>query len=500
MNSMKFSDKLTALAFAMLLAVPGFSAAGTPAEKSPAAGKSYIPAYEEWLDHAGILEKYWLNPTAFGTPAGKFPTWRCNDGSLITPEHFVCPDEAPPKGDAKMPEIFRLDFVRMMSRQTFAYGALFNLTGNPECLRLHQTGVRYLLEYARDPDGVFYTVIDSSGHGGPARKQRNAQDLSYALVGLAMNAYLTHDPRVIDTIVRTERYIFDNYYDRETQLMKWVLENSASDKADQKELVAVLDQLNAYMLLVWRLVPESEIPAFSDDITAALKSMNRHYLSEDGLCFRGCLERPECSGDNARHSDYGHTVKGFTMELLAASRLGDRDIREQALRGMLATVNRAATPDGREWYENSRNSGASWWVYAELDQAALTLNLEGEYEIQEQLRLWLNKYTDRKYGELRFGRKQHLWRNGMHSSEHALWGYLMSQGIRERKCLRDRKCSRTEAGTPVMNTVLYFSETANPAKVFPYQFSGDVADTKKLPGGITRVSFRNIRLPDPMTK
>ena len=493
---MIFSKKLAVLAFAAALSAPGSGAAAPAPKYSPISVSGFLPTAADWQEHAGFLEKFWLHPTAFGIPEGKFPTWRCNDGSLITPEHFVCPDEGPQNSNARMPDILKLDFVRMISRQTFAYGALFNLTGNPECLGLHQAGVRYLLEYARDPAGVFYTTIDSAGHGTPKAAQRNAQDLAYALVGLAMNAYLTHDPRVISTIVRTERYIFANYYDRENHLMKWVLEDSDSDKTDQKELVAVLDQLNAYMLLVWTLVPESEMKDFSADIAAALKSMNRYYLHEDGLSFRGCLDRPECSGANARHSDYGHTVKGFTMELLAASRLGDRHIREQAVRGMLSTVNRAATPDGREWYENPRNSGASWWVYAELDQAALTLNLEGKYEIQDQLRLWLGKYTDRKYGEVRFGRKQHLWRNGMHSSEHALWGYIMSQGIRERKCLQERQCSRTEAATKDLKTVLYFSESANPARVYPYQFSGDIAATEKLPGGIIRVSFKNIRLPD----
>ena len=51
--------------------------------------RGYIPSPEEWQEHAAVLEKYWLNPTAFGNPLGKFPTWRCNDGSQITPESSV---------------------------------------------------------------------------------------------------------------------------------------------------------------------------------------------------------------------------------------------------------------------------------------------------------------------------------------------------------------------------------------------------------------------------
>lgn len=49
-----------------------------------------------------------------------------------------------------------------------------------------------------------------------------------------------------------------------------------------------------------------------------------------------------------------------------------------------------------------------------------------------------------------------------------------------------------------MRTELYFSNTADTDKVFPYQFAGDIGAKEDLPGGIVKVSFKNIRLPDAL--
>lgn len=101
--------------------------------------------------------------------------------------------------------------MRMQARQTFAYGVLFNLTGDEQALKLHKAGVDFLLKNARDPEGGFYSLmkqgkpLTADDHALPVKRlQRTSQDLSYALVGLAMNAYLTHDPEVIKVIMDSE--------------------------------------------------------------------------------------------------------------------------------------------------------------------------------------------------------------------------------------------------------------------------------------------------------
>src|SRR5581483_2601035 len=62
-----------------------------------------LPNGERWLQHLrNDLLPFWTMPSALGKD-GNFPTYRCNDGSLVDPEH-VCPELKQP-----VPNIVWLD-------------------------------------------------------------------------------------------------------------------------------------------------------------------------------------------------------------------------------------------------------------------------------------------------------------------------------------------------------------------------------------------------------
>lgn len=396
-----------------------------------------------------------------------------------------------------MLELSGIDFVRMQARQTFAYGVLFNLTGDEQALKLHKAGVDFLLKNARDPEGGFYSLmkqgkpLTADDHALPVKRlQRTSQDLSYALVGLAMNAYLTHDPEVIKVIMDSEKYIYDTYFDEKADLMRWCLEDSKSDKTTQKELVALLDQINAYMVLTLRLIPQDDKKAFVADLDKTVDSINNHFYNKDRNRFFGCIDNKSCFDlKKGRHLDNGHTVKAFWMEYLVACMTGNEKLKEFAKHGMLTTLHSAQTDEHTNWYGDLLKKDASWWEYAELDQSALTLALTGDYELQDTLRPWVNDYVDRQYGELNhFGLKTFFWRNGFHSTEHALIGTILSNAIRANAC-SDDKC-RAE------NRVkLYFAPVNSDDTIFtPYLYSGKIVSVKDREN-VKEVTFENIALP-----
>ena len=142
--------------------------------------------------------------------------------------------------------------------QTFAYGVAYHLTGNVKFLEYAEAGANYLLQHAFDAQGGAYTYRDvKTGAWGPARLERTSQDLAYALTGIGFLYYLTRKPKLADLLVQVNDYIFDTYYDPEAQLIRWVLQDSPDgDKTDQKEIVAQLDQIYGYMLLVGPILPE----------------------------------------------------------------------------------------------------------------------------------------------------------------------------------------------------------------------------------------------------
>jgi mannose/cellobiose epimerase-like protein (N-acyl-D-glucosamine 2-epimerase family) len=445
-----------------------------------AQGIENLPTAEQWKEHIDLLKKYWIHPDALGNPVGYFPTWRCNDGSLRHADS-PCPDEADVPGWMK--ENIGYDYTRMISRQTFAYGALFNLTGDPELLKYHLAGVRFLMNRASDPRGGFYSRFSGGNTLEDDEPEcRTAQDLSYALVGLAMNAYLTGDKKVIDTIIKTKRLIYGKYYDRKNGILRWVLKDTCNESPSRQELVAQLDQINAYLLLAWRLVPADVRKEWSDTLKQTAEMMNSHFYRADKNDFLGCTDHESCADpETGRHLDYGHRIKAFWMEYLIAIGLNDDRLKRFAKNGMKETLDLALQKDQKNWFQSQKGDDAQWWVFAELDQAALTLALTDDFPIPQTLKTILGKYTDRKNGELKFGTKTHLWRNGFHSTEHALIGSVLSEILRN--------------GNSGSGTVLYFAP-AEPEKMIytPYLFGGDVGGIIYR-SGIAEVHFSNVTLP-----
>ncbi len=441
---------------------------------------SNLPNYDQWLQQANDIKKYWVHPDALGNPLGLFPTWRSNDGTL----RFEKADAATSaQENADDPKNF--DFTRMISRQTFAYGALFNLTGDPKLLEYHKLGVKFLMEQALDPRGGFHSRFY---HNGVAitndQRQRTAQDLAYAMVGLAMNAYLTGNREIIDTVIKQQQYIYQNYYDPKLKLLKWTLEDSSQEKADQLELVAQLDQLNAYMILLWPQIPARQQKQWAKTIRLTIDAINQHFYNAPDNSFYGCIQDDSCRDPvQGKHLDYGHRVKTFWMEYLAALRLNDQQLIDFARQGMYQTLTQALQPTGKNWYQSSQQEDASWWVYAELDQSALTLALSQQFQIPNTFHILLTKYTDKKYGEWKFGQKTHLWRSGFHSTEHTLIGTILSSAL--------------QGGTEPVR--LYFAPADAQQMIYrPYLYKGDVDAVENLDKGITKVTFKNIGLPDPV--
>ncbi|NEQ55516.1 MAG: N-acyl-D-glucosamine 2-epimerase, partial [Leptolyngbya sp. SIO3F4] len=88
-----------------------------------------------------------------------------------------------------------------------------------------------------------------------------------------------------------------------------------------------------------------------------------------------------------------------------------------------------------------RDLDKKWWVYAELDQTAGALSLENPSYVDKYLRFTNNWWLDNMVDETHHGvwnllswpelenilPKQYPWKNGFHTYEHALVGYITSE-------------------------------------------------------------------------
>ena len=442
-------------ALALLLAVLLASCATVP---------EGLPPGEAWVRHLERdLAPFWTMPAALGEPVGNFPTFRCHDGSAFDAA-APCPELA--RAGTWISDNLGRDYVRMQSRQTYFYGVAYHLTGDPRMLELAKAGARWIRAHARD--GVETT-----------------QDLAYVQLGPAMLYYLTRDPELLADLVARKEHIFRTFDDG-AGLLLW----AANDP--RRELVAQLDQINAYMLLLAPILPEPHRTEWQRDLVRLAEGMIAHYFEADEGLFRGTIHDRTEPLLGSRHTDFGHTIKALWMIERAGRLTGRADLVAFAHRHAPRVLERAWIAESGCWATSVRADGTLdralvWLTFAELDQMAATLALtdrEAARPLPASSRCWFEKLVDPVHHEVwgfvdpddpsRHFMKAHLWKNGYHSAEHALVGYLTAQELHGRRAS------------------LWFAFDASRDTVRPYFFSGRIRQIERREHG-TRVTFDRLR-------
>ncbi len=441
---------------------------------------------------------YWTTPDALGTPIGNFPTVRCPDGSAYRPAASCFEAGKLPPWIAS--ELSR-DYTRMKSRQTFTYGVAYHVTGEERYLAYARAGVLWLRRNAYERATGSAISYWEDGQPGPVLERRTAQDLAYAQLGLAFYYYLTRDPEVLADLTALERHVMSKYWDPALGpggMLCWVLaDGDTPGDARRQELVAQLDQINAYMLLVAPLLDDpAAAAAWRRDLLALANVIKDRYFAPEHGMFWGVLHDPAERRLGGRHTDFGHSIKALWMLYLAGQALGEAGLVDFARPHVAPLLARAAQPSGC-WGSEVRadgtvSRGSQWWISAELDQAAATLALREPADaggrapaayaqyLPKSYACWLERFVDPVGKELwpfvpadwtpaTFARggplKTFHWKNGYHGAEHALIALI------------------TTAGLTGQRLPLYFAFAAPPAaaRIQPYYFRARIAARRDHP-------------------
>ncbi len=448
----------------------------------PDSGVTILPAYshveptlstvpaaltpQTWIDHLeNDILPYWRQTEARGTPVGNFPTERTMIGT-------------PTSSTDRRP--------RMLSRQTYAYAIGYLLTGDPELLRLAHAGAQWLLDHVPDDTaGGYHSLLDQNGQP-TGNEAKSAQDTAYVMLGLAAYHFVTRSPAAEAELLKGYDLLFDptTYFDADNQRIRDGMLADFSGEWDRFddggwELVSQLDPINAFMLLAQ---PVLSNPADRELFLSSLRTLSETMIRDfwqDGI-FWGIHNRKGAYGTH--HVDFGHTLKTHWMILQVDKRLDDHPFEAFLDDHAPAGVAAAFDADNGRWAKRPTSAtaveyGSDWWIYAEADQLAATLALQNGAPtyVDDTAANWLTDYVDtRPEGELIPGirrdgnpvfnwppwdtAKCNLWKNGYHSSEHALMMYLVSSYF------------SNQAAT------LYFAVPAADAQTFiarPYYLDGE---------------------------
>lgn len=472
-----------------------------PSDSAPLLPYQHVPppdaavpaalASARWKQHhAEDVLPYWMMPEALGTPAGNFPTYRDMLGRGIPPS-----DRRP----------------RMLGRQTYAYAMAFLLTGDPAPLQNARAGVEYISAHAKDSaQGGYHGLLSGSGQV-TGSEPKYAQDTAYVMLGLAAYFFVTRDPAVEDELLAARDLLFDpdTYWDEANQRIRDGMNPAMTAEVDQGsdggwELVAQLDPVNAFLLLVQPVLRE---PSRRAQWLADLERLG-HTLVEDfwqdGIFWGIHNQKGQYGG---RHVDFGHTLKSYWMLLQIDKRLPHRPFQAFLREHAKPWVDKAYDAANGRWAKRPISAtdveyGSDWWAYAEADQLAATLNLldwSQTARLAETGGHWLSDYVDTNAakeiipGITRTGQrvfnwpatdnaKCNQWKNGYHSTEHALVMYLHGAALED---------------TPAE---LHFAVPAGAASSFaarPYLFDGrevDRTQTGTISVGTSTLTAVRVRL------
>ena len=406
--------------------------------------KNVIPP-ETWKDHVvNDLMKFWDKPEITDMNDGLFPTYITNEGKVLPKERTEWPPEF--KAAVKASDTSGLIdpkniYIRAHSRLTYAFGIAFHMTGNKHYLKICRKGAMALMEAFDGNYGMHVTKEIKSGKFDTDYKLRTSQDLAYGLTGLGMYYFLTHDKTVMYRIIQLKDYIFSVYMNDAAGYLTW---KPRYLKDHEVQIVAQLDQLYAYMLMLTPALPEPYRSQWKQDMKKIIDILITQFYSERYEFFWGIDSDSHSMQLGTDHTDFGHSVKTFWVILKVGELLGETFYIQFARKNIDKILKLAYLTENGSWArrfidDNTLDKDKEWWILAELDQAAeiLAIHDPSYYDyLNNTHRYWFEHMVDKKNGEiwhyldgktdepiLRYP-KAHNWKTSLHSFEHALFGYM----------------------------------------------------------------------------
>lgn len=404
-----------------------------------------------WLEHLeNDLMKFWDRPDAYNMDGGLFHTYRTNTGDILPSEKEKWPEEFKAAiADENTEGLVEpeYNFIRAHSRQTYAYGIAFHMTGNTRYLELCRKGALALVEAMDGNYGMFVKKRTDTAEWDNRRRKRTSQDLAYGLTGLGMYYFLTHDKGIMHRIIQVKDYIFSTYMDDGKGYLTWLPKH---ENDDQIQIVAQLDQLYAYMLMITPSLPEPYQSIWKKDMKKIADILITQFYSEKYQFFWGTEDTSNNMTLGTDHTDFGHSVKTFWVIMKVGEMLGDPFYIEFARPKIDKILREAFIEETGSWARRYNADGSldvdkEWWILAELDQAAEILSIHDPsyyHYLNKTQRYWLDVMVDHEYGEIwhmvsgeddkpviKYP-KLHNWKTSLHSFEHALFGYMTAARIK----------------------------------------------------------------------
>jgi cellobiose epimerase len=332
-----------------------------------------------------------------------------------------------------------LKYPSMIGRHIFSYATAYLMTGDEKYLSIASETKDYLIKYGWDKEyGGWYDMLNRDG--SPAAKTKTMFIQIYALTGLAMYYFVTHDTVVLRYIEKGNNLLEEKLWDTNAggyfnmASREWAVNDSNKSFASQ---VAPVSGYLLYLALA---------TGHNCYIAQSIRIMNtvlsRMGDPESGWILEDFDKDWNYIPGNPDHINIGHNLEVVWMTLRLALLQKNEDYIRQAESFCTSKISRALNRNSGMWYSflekndpKSHGDYTYWWIQAYGNMFSLISYRF--FRHAEQLRdfksgagFWNKYFIDPKFGDtymsvnangkVRDILKANPYKTSYHSMEHCL--------------------------------------------------------------------------------
>ena len=336
-------------------------------------------------------------------------------------------------------------YPSMISRHLFSYSAAYLLSGNEDHLKIADNTVKWLLGKAWDKEyGGWFDALDSVGN--PVLTTKTTFDQVYAITGLTLYYFVTHDSTVLKYIEKSNDLLEEKAWDSTSGGYFNVMKRDWSVSDSNKSFSSQVTPASGYLFYLYQATREKK---YLDQIDRILNTtMDKMVDRESGWVLENFDRNWKyLQGKNDESEiNIGHNIEAASMllkdylltsnqdHLKSAKILAEKISRSGVLNDKevwLTTVNRTSS--------TKHGSSTYWWVQAYGNMFNLYLyHVSGESKyldnFQKGATFWDSCFMDKKHGDTYYsvdtagryknGTKATQFKTSYHSIEHCLLNSL----------------------------------------------------------------------------
>jgi mannobiose 2-epimerase len=336
-------------------------------------------------------------------------------------------------------------YPSMISRHLFSYSVAYLLSGDEDNIKIADSTVKWLLENAWDKEyGGWFDALDAVGK--PVLTTKTTFVQVYAITGLTLYYFITHDTTVIKFIEKSNELLESKVWDSTSGGYFNMMNRDWSVADSNKSFSAQVTPVSGYLFYLYQATREKK---YLDQISRILEvTMNNMADKESGWILEnfdrnwkyipGKKDETEINiGHNIEAATmllHNYILTGNTDHLSAAKSLAGKIDNYGVLHDKevwLTTVNRTSSAKhggNTYWWIQAYGNIFNLFLYHVLDESQYLENF------QKGAEFWDSCFMDKRHGDTYFsvdtaGRatdrtKATRFKTSYHSIEHCLLNML----------------------------------------------------------------------------